>query len=268
MLLACCESLASVGTIEPTSLLQALANRYEPARGFGHGMKIALAAFSSGTSWETCAFAAWPEGSRGNGGAVRIPPIAVARWGDAQSFDAAVRIATRVTHAHEEAIDFARLHAAAIAVVLDEPETIATASAFRAAILARLAPHATSLLARKIDEIFGRAGGKATTAEQAARVLGTSTLAVESVPAALWSFVSWHATFAEAVSSAALLGGDVDSICCLVGALAGALHGADAIDRLWISNLSHERPSPDDIVALADSLCDLVPMAPAPIVSG
>ena len=159
MLLACCDALASVGTIEPTSLLQALANRYEPARGFGHGTKIALAAFSSGTPWEACAFAAWPEGSRGNGGAVRIPPVAVVRWGDAQSFDAAVHIATRVTHAHEQAIDFARLHAAAIAVVLDEPETIETHSAFRAAILARLATPSTSLLAKKIDAIFECARG-------------------------------------------------------------------------------------------------------------
>jgi poly(ADP-ribose) glycohydrolase ARH3 len=92
MLLACCDALLSVGTIEATSLLRALANRYEPARGFGHGMKIALAAFTSGTPWEACAFAAWPEGSRGNGGAVRIPPVAVARWRDAQSFDVAVRI--------------------------------------------------------------------------------------------------------------------------------------------------------------------------------
>jgi poly(ADP-ribose) glycohydrolase ARH3 len=203
-------------------------------------------------------------GFAGKRGAVRIPPVAVVRWGDAQSFDAAVHIATRVTHAHEQAIDFAQLHAAAIAVVLDEPETIETHSAFRAAILARLATPSTSLLAKKIDAIF-ECQGDASTPQQAARVLGTSTLAVESVPAALWSFVSRHASFAEAVSSAAFLGGDVDSICCLVGALAGALHGADAIDRLWISNLSHERPSPDDIVVLADALSDLVPMAPAPI---
>jgi poly(ADP-ribose) glycohydrolase ARH3 len=262
MLLACCDALTSVGTIEARSVLQALASRYEPARGFGRGMKIALAAFASGAPWEACAFAAWPEGSRGNGGAVRIPPVAVARWGDAQSFDVAVRIATRVTHAHEQAIDFARLHATAIAVVLDEPGVLEIPNAFHDAILARLAPKPTTLLAKKLDEIFELVGGEAITPERAARVLGTSTLAVESVPAALWSFVSRHASFSEAVSSAALLGGDVDSICCLVGALAGALHGADAIDRLWISNLSHERPSPDDILALADALCDLVATPP------
>jgi poly(ADP-ribose) glycohydrolase ARH3 len=263
MLLACCEAITSAGTIEPTSLLRAFADCYEPARGFGRGMKIALAAFSSGTPWERCAFVAWPEGSRGNGGAVRVPPIAVARWADAQSLDTAVRIATRTTHAHEDAVAFARLHAIAIAVVLSEPSLVATPSEFHEAILARLAP-APPLVTRKVSAVFELLTRDVSPA-QAARALGTSTLAAESVPAALWSFLSQHGTFTEAVCAAALLGGDVDSICCLVGARAGALHGAGGIQDLWIHNLAHERPSPSEILAIADGVHDLVPVTPTAV---
>jgi ADP-ribosylglycohydrolase len=57
------------------------------------------------------------------------------------------------------------------------------------------------------------------SAADAAAQLGTSTLAVESVPAALWFFLARHETFTESIAPAALFGGDVDSIYCLVGAL-------------------------------------------------
>lgn len=260
MLLACCEALTEAGTVEPRTLLRAFADRYEPARGFGRGMKIALAAFTSGTPWEHCAFVAWPEGSRGNGGAVRIPPIAVARWADVQSLDTAVRLATRTTHAHEDAVAFSRLHAIAIALVLNEPSLLETPSEFHKVILERLAP-APPLVTRTLGVVFELLKQEATPA-QATQALGTSTLAAESVPAALWSFLSQHETFTEAVCAAALLGGDVDSICCLVGALAGALHGASGIQDLWIHNLAHEKPSPTEILAMADGVHDLVPSSP------
>jgi poly(ADP-ribose) glycohydrolase ARH3 len=260
MLLACCEALTSAGTVEPASLLRALANCYEPARGFGHGMKMALAAFSSGTQWDRCAFVAWPDGSRGNGGAVRIPPIAVARWNNAQTLDIAVRLATRTTHAHADAVAFARLHAVAIAIVLSEPSSVEVPSEFHKAILARLSP-VPQLVTSKLSVVFELLRGDATPT-RAAQTLGTSTLAAESVPVALWSFLSRHGSFTEALCSAALLGGDVDSICCLVGALAGALHGASGVKDLWIHNLSHEKPSPSEILAMADGVYDLVPSPP------
>jgi poly(ADP-ribose) glycohydrolase ARH3 len=260
MVLACAEALASVGTIEPTALLRAFVRHYEPARGFGRGMKLAITAFDGGVPWDRCAFAAWPEGSRGNGGAVRIPPVAVARWPTSDAFDLAVRLATRVTHAHDDALAFARLHAVTIAVVLDDPAAAEAPAALRSAILDRLAP-VPAIVTEKLEIIFELIAADVSHGE-AARRLGTSTLASESVPAALWSFAAHHRSFSEAVASAALLGGDVDSICCLVGALAGTLHGAEGIDRQWIDNLSREQPSPPVILALADALHDLVPTAP------
>ncbi len=262
MVLACAEALTSCGTIEPVELLRAVARRYEPARGFGRGMKIAIAAFSSGSPWDECAFAAWPEGSRGNGGAVRIAPVAAARWPTAGAFDLAVHLAARITHAHPEALAFARLQAVVLSVALHDPALVGHPEAFRAAMIARLGA-SSELVVKKVDTVFELVASNASPAE-AGRVLGTSTIAAESVPAALWAFVSQHRSFAEAVSFAALLGGDVDSICCLVGALAGAQHGADGIDRDWLENLSREQPTPAQILALADAVHDLEPTPPEP----
>jgi poly(ADP-ribose) glycohydrolase ARH3 len=255
MLLACAEALVSERTVEPTALLRALQARYEPARGFGHGMKLALEAFELGSSWDRCAFAAWPAGSHGNGGAVRISPIAVARWPSPEELDRAVWLATRVTHAHPEAIAFARLQAAAIAIVLSDPNIVAATGAFHAAITARLHPIPAEVR-HKLDLVLELVAAAATP-QVAARELGTSTAARESVPAALWSFLSEHASFSRAVSAAALLGGDVDSICCLVG----AMHGFAAIDQLWIANLANEQPALEKMVELADRLHAMQPIA-------
>src|SRR5262249_20355822 len=89
---------------------------------------------------------------------------------------------------------------------------------------------------------------------EAAAALGTSTLAGESVPAALWAFFSAPGAFRDALTRAAALGGDVDSIGALVGALAGARHGAAAIPGQWLANLSGETPSLDEMAHLADVL--------------
>jgi ADP-ribosylglycohydrolase len=129
---------------------------------------------------------------------VRIPAIALARWADAQSFDIAVRVATRTTHAHEEAVAFARLQAISIALVLREPSLAEVPLEFQQALLARVAP-APPLLVSKTKAVFELLAGDATAA-QAARALGTSTLAAESVPVALWSFLSQHRSVASGAS--------------------------------------------------------------------
>jgi hypothetical protein len=43
------------------------------------------------------------------------------------------------------------------------------------------------------------------------------------------------------------------------------LHGAGGIQDLWIHNLAHERPSPSEILAIADGVHDLVPVTPTAV---
>jgi poly(ADP-ribose) glycohydrolase ARH3 len=257
MTLAVAEALVARGTIDGPDLLRYLSARYDPVRGFGKGMKIALRAFSEGRPWRKCAFAAWPEGSRGNGAAVRVAPVAVVRWPSAEMFCEAVRISALVTHAHAEAVDAALVQAQALALVLSEPSTVQTPSAFLDAICARLPP-LDPAIAKALATVRALLETGSNTSA-AARALGTSTFARESVLAALWSFLTSHNNFREAVCAACLLGGDVDSMCAIVGALAGALHGAASIPAQWIDNLSGETPDIAGISELADQLRALEP---------
>jgi len=94
MFIALAETIRDCSTVHPRFFLAAVSRRYEPARGFGRGMKIALQALATGTPWPDVARAAWPEGSRGNGGAVRVGAVALRRWVTA---DDRVRAAIRAT---------------------------------------------------------------------------------------------------------------------------------------------------------------------------
>ena len=79
-------------------------------------------------------------------------------------------------------------------------------------------------------------------------------LAVEAVPAALWAFLRGAPSFEQSILWAARLGGDVDTICALTGALAGALCGRTGLPARWLDNLHHERPAVAEIEALAADL--------------
>jgi poly(ADP-ribose) glycohydrolase ARH3 len=74
------------------------------------------------------------------------------------------------------------------------------------------------------------------------------------VPAALWAFLRGAPSFEQSILWAARLGGDVDTICALTGALAGALCGRDRLPAHWLDNLQRERPRVAEIETLAADL--------------
>ncbi len=63
------------------------------------------------------------------------------------------------------------------------------------------------------------------------------------------------------MTAAACLGGNVDSMCALVGCLAGAHHSLDGIPLHWLDAVAHESPTIAELCALSDALHDL-PIAP------
>lgn len=253
MFIAVAESLQRSGTVAPEALLDDLARRYEPARGFGRGMKLALRAHASGTHWRDVARTAWPEGSRGNGGAVRAGAVALRHWITTSDLVAAVELATVVTHAHPEAMAAAVLQASLVAVLLEEPEIAATPETTLDRLEQELAPNVS------VERTLATLRIATTTEADVAATFGTSPLASESVPAAIAVFLRNSHDFPGAVRAAAALGGDVDSICALVGCLAGAAHGYDKIPVPWIEAIARESPRPAELLRLADSVFDLPP---------
>ncbi len=253
MFIAVAESIRDTGTIVPADLLRAFARHYEPARGFGRGMKLAIRAFESGVRWEDVARTAWPEGSQGNGGAVRVGAVALRRWEITSDLLAAAELATRVTHAHAEAVESALVQVRFVALALHQPELLA--DPMRAIDCVEADLPGTLFVKQTLEKL--RVLVSATPDADVAKACGTSSLARESVPAALTIFLRSRATFSDAITTAARLGGDTDSICALVGCLAGALHGVAGIPSPWIDAIAHETSSPADLHHLADRIGEL-----------
>jgi ADP-ribosylglycohydrolase len=169
--------------------------------------------------------------------------------------------ATRVTHAHPETLSAALVHANAVALALETAPSALDPQAFLAELRrrAREEPSWVDAALLGVSALLDRAAGHV----EVGRALGTSPLARESVFSALWAFLSGGASYRAAVETAARLGGDVDSICAMTGALAGALHGMGGIPAEWLRNLDHERPGVPEWLELCDQLSRVVPRDPA-----
>jgi poly(ADP-ribose) glycohydrolase ARH3 len=254
MMIAVAESLVRRGGVATDDLLPALAASYDPTRGYDQGMKLALEAHRAGR--RSGAFASWHEGSRGNGGAVRVVAIACAYHDDPKTLTALAEESAGVTHAHPLGRAGAVAHALAIARVLARQNTARRIAV--PTLLKRLSRPlvVTTGLASKLEAVARLVDASATAAE-AARILGNGTLAEQAVPLALFCFLRWAPDFKAVVTNAVLAGGDTDTIAAMSGALCGALAGEAAIPPRWLERLEGEAKDPTYLRALADRAFEL-----------
>jgi poly(ADP-ribose) glycohydrolase ARH3 len=249
------ETLVASGRLDPEALVRNLARNCDVGRGYGMGTRRALEAATRGQDWQSVRYTSWPSGSKGNGGAVRVAPIACFYAGDPGALVDAADASAVVTHAHIEARTGARLFALATAHALRSPSPEGLGAS---ELLASLRGHAARVpkYVRRLDDIKALLQQPSVSAEEAARTIGHRVLAVESVSLALYAFLRWHTSFEEAVINAIALGGDTDSIGAMTGSMAGALHGVRAIPARWLSCLENGPRGRDYAVLLAERLFD------------
>ena len=226
MTLSVAESLLAARGIDEGHLLETLCANHDPARGYGKGSRASFRVWRESGSWQSASRALWEEGSRGNGAAVRVAPVALYfRDEPLDAIMAAARRSATPTHAHSEAIDGAVVVALAVWFALREQEP--------RVVLAEVNERAPESFREPVSIVQElREQGPA----EVIRRLGHGVWALESVPAALWAYAH-TSTFSEAVIEAVALGGDTDSIGAMTGAIAGATYGASAIPRAWLDAL-------------------------------
>lgn len=197
----------------------------------GNTVRSALSAFAASNEPMS-----GPAGERdaGNGSIMRLAPVPIFFFPDA---DAAIEHAaesSRTTHGARECIDACRLLAALIVRALG--------GATKEEILdSRGLP---TDLAPKIAAIAA-AGYRASSEDE---VHGTGYV-VQSLEAALWCFAQGE-DFEEAILRAANLGDDADTTAAICGQIAGAHWGASGIPERWLAKLAWR----DRITGMADAL--------------
>ncbi len=252
MMIALAESLLERGAVEEEHLARAFLEAYEPDRGYGAGTREVFSLWAGGTETASAAAQIFSgQGSRGNGAAMRIAPVAVSFADDPHRLRAEAERSARLTHAHPVGVDAAVVQAAAIGAALRDGETLT---------VARETARTRDLLAplEEVGELlrWGLAPG-----EVAAR-LGNSSAGHESVPPALYAALA-HGTFEEVTVFAVRCGGDTDTIAAMAGALAGARLGASAIPARWLEALEDGQRGRTHVEDLAARLAGMAQVAAA-----
>lgn len=169
----------------------------------------------------------------GNGGLMRLAPVPMYYACNPSAVFLYSGESTRTTHGTREALECSQLFGLQLQAALmgrtkrevlevpyPEPLSLKVASL-----------NQLGFLAKGVDQIKG------------------SGYCVEALEAALWCF--WHTdSFDEAVLRAANLGDDADTTAAIVGQLAGAWYGVQAIPTAWREMITMG----DEIVTLADRL--------------
>ena len=243
MMIALAQSLIERGRIEEEHLASAFQAAYDPARGYGRGTRRVLDLWRNGFPVGEAAKQVFGgQGSRGNGAAMRIAPVAVRFRQDPERLLAEAVQSARVTHAHPVGVDGALVQAAAIAAALRGEDILAVA----------LAAARTEELRVGLAGIGTLLGEPRNQAELHSR-LRTSSDAADSVCAAIYSAVA-HQTFRGAVSFAVRLGGDTDTVAAMTGAISGARLGANSIPRRWLDALEDGNRGRTHVEQLASRL--------------
>lgn len=228
--------IAAEGAVTDEDLLVAFfaeAWQREPWRGYGSGPPRIFTAHLAGRPWREAATALFgAQGSFGNGGAMRVAPVAVVA-ADVRAASRMGRMTAAVTHAHPLAQDGAAVQAVAAYLALrDDPAVPLDRIGFLSSVMQTVETSEFGEALLRIGELHYSAQPR-----QIASVLGNSIEALRSVPAALACFLLHADDPAEAVLTAVRCGGDADTIAAMAGALAGARCGAGAFPEQWTSRL-------------------------------
>jgi poly(ADP-ribose) glycohydrolase ARH3 len=226
MMIGVAETLIERGRIDESRLMQSFSSRFDPLRGYGPGTQEILEHALTGGDWKKLSATIYPGGSFGNGAAMRVAPIGLFFSDDLDRVEAEAESSAVVTHGHPIGIDGACLLALAVALVVRE-------DAFNGRSFYEI------LLSRARTEEFRDALSIASrlTLEDSVAVLGNSLEAHRSVVTSIACFACQPESYVTAVGRAIGLGGDVDTLAAMTGALSGAHLGPSAIPSHLIALL-------------------------------
>jgi ADP-ribosyl-[dinitrogen reductase] hydrolase len=174
------------------------------------------------------------EGDAGNGAAMRMAPIALATVADARLLEEHSIEQAHITHHH--------------------PLSDAACVLIGRLIQLALIGHAMQRLRRQADAAIGEYPNFRFVPYH-----GLSTAYVVDTMQTVLHFLFATSSFEQCLIATVNQGGDADTTGAIVGAIAGAYYGLDAIPREWLRKL--DPMVRDELESLADRLIDGSPLA-------
>jgi poly(ADP-ribose) glycohydrolase ARH3 len=245
MTLDIAESLLAKRGLDADELALRFARSYRWTRGYGPSAAKVLKRIARGADWRQVNRLGYPEGSFGNGAAMRAPVIGLYFSGRYEELADAARLSASITHAHPLAMEGAVLVASATAQAVNGAPPRAILQ--HAAETCRLEPFVARL---KIAQSW--LGTSEPEPATVCRYLGNGVAASESCVTAVYIAVRFMRSSFEKMHYFVIdCGGDVDTIGAMAGAIWGAANGAGELPSLQLARLEQR----ERLAALAAALC-------------
>jgi ADP-ribosyl-[dinitrogen reductase] hydrolase len=258
--LATVESIVRQRDLSPADIARSIAALWKNHSVVGPGGSCTFAAnaFLKTRDWTTCGA---PVGQAGNGTAMRTAVLGLYFLSDAERLPAAVADVSRITHQDPRSVagGVAIAKAAQLLATLDTVDEVS----FCGSIADAIRPYEATF-AGLIEGLPSRLSEDRETALHAIAWAGSlkpefsrpiiTPFVIPTVLAALWAVLQHRSSWPDAVSEAIHLGGDVDTLGAIVGALAGVRFGASAIP----ANLASGVLEADRIKTLANKYYEVV----------
>ncbi len=230
---------------------------YHPGRRYGSGAARILQAVPECKEWQALATLMFPEGSYGNGSAMRVAPLGMRFHRNLRDLVAWSTLSSMTTHSHPMALTGCALQAVSVALVLQGCPPI-PAESFLARALDAVRRYGSpswpveayrQALAKVAKGVAEGARGR-----EMGEVLGNGVEAIETVPLALFCYLRHPRDFKATVDEAIYAGGDTDTTAAMAGALCGAQVGRAGLPGPWLAKVCEKQYTPGRVAGLARSL--------------
>lgn len=253
MMIGVAESLIACGGFDGGDMARRFVENFDPTRGYGPGAFQVIDKLADGQPWDQAGVGLFGDGSYGNGSAMRIAPIGVFYYEDEEKLREAARLSSIISHTHPLGKQGAMLQAYAVSLALRHGLAGDLDAGQMARKLREFLPEDADVFHDKLVSVE-RLLAEEPSRDEVIRLLGNGITSFESVPTAVYSFLSHPGSFEDAVVYAVSLGGDADTIGAMAGAIAGAHHGYQRIPSRWLEKLENGTKGRDYVVRLAKDL--------------
>lgn len=214
-------------------------------------------------------------GSYGNGGAMRVAPLALFCHSDYNELINLVQQSAKLTHTHKEGYNGTILQAIAVYQSLQlDPKGMLDTQNFSSQLIEKMSqieedceglgldddpyPYQTQL--KKMQILLDKK--EHADDEEVEKILGNSVAALYSVPTAIFCFlractpipkIETENPFRRTIQYAISLGGDTDTIANMAGSIAGAYYGYSIISE----NIQKHCEATEQFIEYADKLHEI-----------
>lgn len=227
MAISIVEILSEHGEVVQDKLAERFSARHaeEPHRGYAFQASQLLESVNAGVHWRDAAVTRFPQGSYGNGAAMRSAPLGAFFAGQPDVAARQADLSSEITHAHVEG----RAGGIAVSVTASCVADSGMAGDELIDTVAKKTPDGTTR-----DKLVASKQFSAEEWIDAAIALGTGTLitAQDTVPFCVWMASRFPGDYETALWNTAAVGGDMDTTCAIVGGIIAA--GDHAIPEEWL----------------------------------